>query len=95
MCFGTLICKAQSFELKKQNDSLYYLNGWRLPYPVYQYQTGDVDGDGHVTINDVTVLYNYILNNDSSSIVNGDQDGDGSITAGDVTFVYNILLGTE
>ena len=46
MCFGTLICKAQSFELKKQNDSLYYLNGWRLPYPVYQYQTGDVDGDG-------------------------------------------------
>ena len=46
MCLGTLTCKAQSFELKKQNDSLYYLNGWRLPYPVYQYQTGDVDGDG-------------------------------------------------
>ena len=44
--FGTLTCEAQSFELKKQNDSLYYLNGWRLPYPVYQYQTGDVDGDG-------------------------------------------------
>ena len=46
MYLGTLTCKAQSFELKKQNDSLYYLNGWRLPYPVYQYQTGDVDGDG-------------------------------------------------
>ena len=46
MCLGTLTCTAQSFELKKQNDSLYYLNGWRLPYPVYQYQTGDVDGDG-------------------------------------------------
>ena len=40
-------------------------------------------------------IYNYILNNDSSSIVNGDQDGDGSITAGDVTFVYNILLGSK
>ena len=48
MCLGTLTCKAQSFELKKQNDSLYYLNGWRLPYPVYQYQTGDVDGDGNI-----------------------------------------------
>ena len=46
--FGTLTCEAQSFELKKQNDSLYYLNGWRLPYPVYQYQTGDVDGDGSI-----------------------------------------------
>ena len=46
--FGTLACEAQSFELKKQNDSLYYLNGWRLPYPVYQYQTGDVDGDGNI-----------------------------------------------
>ena len=37
---------AQGFELRKQNDSLYWLNGWRLPYPVYQSQTGDVDGDG-------------------------------------------------
>ena len=46
--FGTLTCEAQSFELKKQNDSQYYLNGWRLPYPVYQYQTGDVDGDGNI-----------------------------------------------
>lgn len=45
--FCALTCAAQNFELKKQNDSLYFLNGWRLPYPVYQYQTGDVDGDGH------------------------------------------------
>ena len=40
-------CAAQSFELKKENDSLYWINDWRLPYPVYQYQTGDVDGDGN------------------------------------------------
>ncbi|MBR6489961.1 MAG: dockerin type I repeat-containing protein [Muribaculaceae bacterium] len=56
---------------------------------------GDVDGDGTVTSADVTVLYNYLLNNDSSAIVNGDVDGDGSITAGDVTVIYNILLGNE
>ena len=53
---------------------------------------GDVDGDGFVTSSDITALYNFLLNNDSSSIVNGDQDGDGSITSSDVTFVYNILL---
>lgn len=34
------------FTLQKANDSLYWLNDWRLPYPVYQLQTGDVDGDG-------------------------------------------------
>lgn len=34
------------FTLQKENDSLYILNGWRLPYPVYQFCTGDVDGDG-------------------------------------------------
>ena len=38
----------QSFSLRKQHDSLYWLNDWRLPYPVYQYQEGDVDGDGRV-----------------------------------------------
>ena len=54
---------------------------------------GDVDGDGIVTSVDVTVLYNYLLNGDSSSIVNGDQDGDGTITSVDVTIIYNILLG--
>ena len=41
-----LPCGAQGFELKKENDSLYWLNDWRLPYPVYQFQTGDIDGDG-------------------------------------------------
>ena len=43
-----LICTAQNFELKKENDSLYWLNDWRLPYPIYQFQTGDVDGDGRI-----------------------------------------------
>lgn len=54
---------------------------------------GDVNGDGSVTSADITVLYNYLLNNDSSTMINGDQDGDGAITSGDVTVVYNILLG--
>ena len=55
--------------------------------------SGDVNGDGSVTSVDVTALYNYLLNGDSSAIENGDQDGDGKITAGDITVIYNILLG--
>lgn len=40
--------KDNGFTLRKDHDSLYWLNDWKLPYPVYQYQTGDVDGDGHI-----------------------------------------------
>lgn len=56
-------------------------------------QHGDVNGDGTVTSADVTAIYDYLLNGDTSSLINGDQDGDGIVTASDVTAVYNILLG--
>lgn len=44
---ATVACaQPHAFLLQRQNDSLYFLNDWRLPYPIYRYQTGDVDGDG-------------------------------------------------
>jgi hypothetical protein len=54
---------------------------------------GDVNGDGDVTATDITLLYNIILSNDYTGVVNDDQDGDGIITSTDVTIVYNIILG--
>lgn len=54
---------------------------------------GDVNGDGAVNSTDITVLYNWLLNNDDSAIINGDLNGDGNITSSDVTIVYNIILG--
>ncbi|MBO4722181.1 MAG: dockerin type I repeat-containing protein [Muribaculaceae bacterium] len=54
---------------------------------------GDVNGDGVVTASDVTAIYNYLLNDDTSLLINGDQNGDGNITSSDVTAIYNILLG--
>jgi hypothetical protein len=54
---------------------------------------GDVNNDGHVTSVDVTALYNYLLNGDTSNLVNGDVDGDGHISSVDVTAIYNMLLG--
>ena len=49
-----ICCQAQNFTLDRQTDSLYVLtlttdstcNQWRLPYPVYRMETGDVDGNG-------------------------------------------------
>lgn len=56
---------------------------------------GDVNGDGTVTAADVTALYDVLLNNNYSNVVNGDQTGDNIITAADVTKVYDILLGNS
>ena len=55
--------------------------------------TGDVNCDGTVTAADVTVLYNYLLNGDTTYLATSDVDGDGTITSADVMAVYNILLG--
>ena len=43
-----IVGEKDGFTLKKTNDSLYWINDFRLPYPVYQFQTGDVDGDGNI-----------------------------------------------
>ena len=43
---GALAAQDGAFTLRQEHDSLYWLNGWRLPYPVYRFCTGDVDGDG-------------------------------------------------
>ena len=48
--------EAQTFTLQRQTDSLYVLtlttdstrDQWRLPYPVYRMETGDVDGNGTI-----------------------------------------------
>ena len=60
-----------------------------FPSSVY----GDVNGDGVVTSADVTAIYDFLLNNDASSLVNGDVNNDGNITSSDITSVYDILLG--
>ena len=54
LCLFPIKGRSQVFELRKENDSLYWLGvkggsksvEWRLAHPVYQFQTGDVDGDG-------------------------------------------------
>jgi hypothetical protein len=72
---------------------------WLTPWPEFLDDSddnpvvGDVNGDGEVNTVDITILYNYLLNNETEGMVNGDQNGDGAITSGDITVVYNALLG--
>jgi hypothetical protein len=74
-------------------EHLIQLKTLRAHYPVVSAKPGDVNGDGFTNAADITALYDYMLNNDSSSLVNGDQDEDGHITSADITKVYSILLG--
>lgn len=54
LCLNSAPAKAQQFTLQTVSDSLSWLvlttdsteDRWRLPYPVYQFQTGDIDGNG-------------------------------------------------
>lgn len=56
---------------------------------------GDVNCDGSVNAADVTALYNYILNGDTTFLDTSDVNNDGAVNAGDVTAVYNIILGSN
>mgnify|MGYP002623417866 CR=1 FL=1 len=87
-----------------KNDQGYFssfampLAAFELPFEVQEFAaiiTGDVNNDGSVTSSDVTAIYDYLLNNDTSSLINGDVNNDGSITSADVTAIYDILLGNN
>ena len=61
----------------------------------YNFIRGDVNGDGSVTIVDVTALINYLLGGSDSDInlTGADCNTDGSVTITDVTALINYLLG--
>ena len=57
-------------------------------------QRGDVDGDGNVSIADVTALIDYLLSGNASGVNTSaaDCDQDGSVSISDVTALIDYLL---
>lgn len=57
-------------------------------------KVGDVNGDGSVTIADVTALVNILLNKDTTAydLNAADVDGEPGITVADVEALVNIIL---
>ena len=57
-------------------------------------EVGDADCDGYITINDVSLLIDYLLSDDDSSIklLNADVDADGEVSISDVGALIDILL---
>ena len=56
---------------------------------------GDVNGDGTVSMSDVTTLISYVLGNNPTPIVVEacDVNGDGSVSMSDVTTLISSILG--
>lgn len=74
---------------KAINANRAYINDYKAAIP------GDVDDDSSITIDDVTLLIDYLLSDDSTliNIANADVDGDGLVNINDVTEIIELLLG--
>ena len=64
---------------------------------VWAYLIGDANGDGEVTVTDIVVTANYILDNPVDSFVfeAADVNGDGDITVTDVVLIARMVLNPE
>ena len=74
-------------------DRIAWMDG-QLGFDPDSRERGDVNGDYQVTINDVTVLINYLLTSDATGVYldAADCDLDGNIGISDVTKLINFLL---
>ena len=59
-------------------------------------ELGDANCDGFLNISDLTLLIDYLMNNETTTIkeANADLNGDGNINIADVTALIDHLLTT-
>jgi len=70
--------------------------GLATPRPPITHLIGDANGDGEVTVADVTVTVDYILGREVEGFCfeNANAHEDGEINVTDVTAIVSIILGT-
>ena len=71
---------------------------WNLFQTIETFSTvmlGDVDGDGRLSINDVTAIISILLSGNGLYNVAADVDGDGRLSINDVTTLISILLSSK
>ena len=66
-----------------------------LPY--LNVMMGDVNGDGQLTISDVTMLISYVLGTEQPTFIlaAADVTGDGNINIADVTRLISMVLSNS
>ena len=68
-----------------------------LPYLDNDVTVGDVNGDGSISISDVTVLIDYLLSGNAAAIIidAADVNGDSAVGISDVTELIDCLLSGD
>ncbi len=68
--------------------------GWVRPS---DFQPGDINGDGNVDVNDLNIIINITLENDSADNYPGDAniDGEGSVDVNDINLLINLILSQQ
>ena len=110
-CYASMppVCDANSFtdysctlhvpaaSLAAYQAAPYWKNFMNIVGDAVEALLGDVDGDGQVSISDVPLLIDYLLNNETTTLEKGnaDVDGDGAIDINDVTALIDQLLATS
>ena len=76
------------------NVTLYYDSTWEPEPEEPDFLLGDVNGDGFVTIGDVTRLISAVLSDETDELDMrvADVNGDGNISVGDVTKLISMVL---
>lgn len=87
---GTMFTTAAGVEVPFDDETCHVT----LPVTVL---LGDVNGDGKLSIGDVTALINYLLSGNAGviNLTAADVNQDGKISIGDVTALINKLLSTS
>lgn len=61
-------------------------------YGGHDYEVGDVNHDGEISVADVTTLVDYLLGHGDVCIICANVDGIGEVNMGDITALIDILL---
>lgn len=94
VCFSPKTYENATLCVSKDSKSAYLMaEGWKA-FNKCMSPGGDLDGDGKISISDVTSLINYLLNGDVTgiNIDAADSNDDGRISIDDITSLINYLL---
>ena len=88
------------FDVEANETYYVFCTGSKLSFGGYEFVSGnggvigDANGDGTVTVTDVSTTVDYMLNNSTEfiNLVNADVNGDGDVNITDVTLIVNIIL---
>lgn len=95
-CYNNAVLIVPQAAVKDYRNTDYWnlfsaIQGWSTVLP------GDANGDGKVSIGDVTVLIDYLLglNEENIIVANADLNNDGHVSISDVTMLIDYLLSNK